>query len=322
MKTFFQNKGPFDINNVLKNTLYSEKSKFKKMNINNVSNLNEAKQNEITFFDNKKYLSDVCNTNASFCFIKKDYLKYLNKNCKPITSTEPHLDFILVANLFYPDAAKDNYTFNLNKKYQQLIKKNVYIDKTVKIGKGFEIGINSTLKKNVIIGNNVKIGSNCVISNCLIDDNSVINDGTIIGKIGYGFKYINKKFYFIPHIGLVHICANVYIGSNCTIDRGSFSNTVIGSYTMIDNQVHIAHNVKIGSHCFIAGQVGIAGSARIGNNCKIGGQAGISGHLIIGNNVQIGGHSGVIKNISNDKKVMGYPAVEFRKFLKGWKNDK
>ena len=48
----------------------------------------------------------------------------------------------------------------------------------------------------------------------------------------------------------------------------------------------------------------------------IGGQAGISGHLKIGNNVQIGGGSGVIKNIPDNSKVMGYPAKNFRDFLK------
>ena len=48
----------------------------------------------------------------------------------------------------------------------------------------------------------------------------------------------------------------------------------------------------------------------------IGGQAGISGHLKIGNNVHIGGGSGVIKDISDNTKVMGYPAKNLREFIK------
>ena len=70
------------------------------------------------------------------------------------------------------------------------------------------------------------------------------------------------------------------------------SNTVIGKNTFLDNQIHIAHNVKIGENTIIAGQVGIAGSSTLGKNVKIGGQAGISGHLKIGDNVQIAGGSG------------------------------
>ena len=72
----------------------------------------------------------------------------------------------------------------------------------------------------------------------------------------------------------------------------------------------------LGKNSIIAGQVGIAGSSIIGENVRIGGQAGISGHLKIGNNVEIGGGSGVIENIPDNSKVMGYPAKNFRTFLK------
>ena len=119
-----------------------------------------------------------------------------------------------------------------------------------------------------------------------------------------------------PHMGYVLIHDNCEIGCGSTIDRGSMSITSIGKNTFLDNQIHIAHNVKIGENSIIAGQVGIAGSSILGNNVKIGGQAGISGHLSIGNNVEIAGGSGVIKNIPDNSKVMGYPAKNIRDFLK------
>ncbi len=117
-------------------------------------------------------------------------------------------------------------------------------------------------------------------------------------------------------MGIVIIENDCEIGCGSTIDRGSMSNTIIGSNTFLDNQIHIAHNVKIGENSIIAGQVGIAGSSVIGNNVKIGGQAGISGHLKIGDNVEIAGGSGVIKDIPDNSKVMGYPAKNIREFLK------
>ena len=44
---------------------------------------------------------------------------------------------------------------------------------------------------------------------------------------------------------------NVEIGCNSTLDRGSIGDTVISKNTMIDNLVHIAHNVRIGENSII-----------------------------------------------------------------------
>ena len=147
----------------------------------------------------------------------------------------------------------------------------------------------------------------------------VIQDNTKIGQKGFGFIPNNNKNIKFPHIGKVVIANDVEIATGCTIDRGSVDDTSIGKNTYLDNQVHIAHNVKIGSNCMIAGQVGFAGSSRIGNNVSIGGQAGVSGHLNIGNNVKIGGGSGVIKDIGDNQIIMGYPAVPLKEFLKNKK---
>ena len=323
MQSFFKKKGPFDINALIKKTIYVKKKKINKQKIYNVSSLLNAKKNDITFFNNANYSDELNSTKASFCFIEEKFIHLVkNKNLKLIISSNPLLDFILVAKIFYPDASEDNYDFKQSKKYLKFKKtNNTLIHKNVKIGKFFSVGLNSVIKKNVIIGNNVKIGSNCVISNSIIEDNVVVNDGSVIGKIGFGFKKIQNNITFVPHIGHVKIKKDVYIGSNCTIDRGSFSNTEIGHNTMIDNQVHIAHNVKIGSNCFIAGQVGIAGSTKIGSNCLIGGKSGISGHLLIGDNVYIGGQSGILKNIKSGSKVMGYPSTSMKNFVKKMKDD-
>ena len=160
------------------------------------------------------------------------------------------------------------------------------------------------------------IGHGVIIKNSHIGDNVVIQDDNKIGQKGFGFIPIKNKNIKFPHIGMVIIKDEVEIASGCTIDRGSIDNTVIGNNTYIDNQVHIAHNVKIGANCMIAGQVGFAGSSKIGDNVSIGGQAGVSGHLNIGSNVKIGGGSGVVKDIDDNQVVMGYPAKSLKEFLK------
>jgi UDP-3-O-[3-hydroxymyristoyl] glucosamine N-acyltransferase len=185
-----------------------------------------------------------------------------------------------------------------------------------KIGSGSIIGSNTVIEQNVIIAENSVLGSFIKLKNSIIGKSVIIQDGCKIGLKGFGFIPTNKINLKFPHIGKVVIGDNVEIGSNCTIDRGSIDDTVIGQNTYLDNQVHIAHNVKIGNNCMIAGQVGFAGSTIIGNNVSIGGQAGISGHLKIGNNVKIGGGSGVVQNVPDNSIVMGYPAVPLKEFLK------
>ena len=323
MKSFFKNKGPFDLNYLLNKIEYKNKVNFKKKKINNVSALLNAKKNELTFFDNMNYADLLKSTKASYCLINEKNLNLINqKKIIPIVTNNPLNDFITIAKLFYPESDTDFCNFKINKKYLKIKKtNNSFIGLNVTIGKKFKIGLNSVIKKNVNIGDNVSIGSNCIISNTNIGNNVIINDGTVIGKIGFGFKKIKNKLVFIPHFGYVDLEDNVYIGSCCTIDRGSFYKTIIKKNTMIDNQVHIAHNVTIGSNCYIAGQTGIAGSSVIGNNCLIGGKTGISGHLNIGDNVYIGGQSGVLKNIKSGSKVMGYPSTSIKNFIKRMKDD-
>ena len=286
-----------------------------------VNNIKDAKSDEITFFNNLNYQKEAKNCNALACIVNKKIIKNLNKNVIAIISENPLVDFYKIVNFFYPDSIIDYEKVNNLKNRIKFHKKKIYIgnntliDKNVNIGNNTVIGNNVIIKSGVQIGKNCIIGSNVIIENALLGDNIIIKSGTLIGQVGFGFNFEKKKRIKFPHIGRVIIENDVQIGSLCTIDRGSLTDTVIGEFTSIDNQVQIAHNVKIGNFCMIAAQSGIAGSTIIGNNVKIGGQTGISGHLSIGNNVKVGGKSGVIANIKDNQTVMGYPAKSIREFL-------
>ena len=291
--------------------------------LNNVSSIDSAKKGDITLCLSSKYLDSLLKSEASICVTTQKFKKYVPKNCLALVTNNPQIDFIKISNLFNKNYLIDKISSNflsikqLKKKFKKITFGNNFIcELNVKIGKNVNIGHNVIIKENCIIEDNVNIGSNVILSNSIIKKNVNICDGSIIGKKGFGFKFIDKKLIRIPHIGKVIIDEGAEIGANCNIDRGSVSDTVIGKYTFLDNQIQIAHNVKIGDFCMLASQVGISGSTIIGNNVSIGGQSGISGHLKIGNNVKIGGKSGVIKNIDDNKTVMGYPAIEFRDFIK------
>jgi len=322
LNPFFKNNGPFKFREILKDLNLKFDKKNEDLNINDIKDLQNSQLNEITFFHSKKYKSIANNTKASFCITTQNLQDELPKSCKPIIVDNVLVSTSIVTAKYYPDSISDNFDNSVEEisktKFIDNVKfgKNVLIGKNVSIGLNCSIGHNTIIEKNVSIGDNCSIGSNTIIRNSLIKNNVKILDSCIIGKHGFGFFPNNNQNLRYPHMGIVIIDDNCEIGCGSTIDRGSMSNTIIGKNTYLDNQIHIAHNVKIGENSIIAGQVGIAGSSVIGNNVKIGGQAGISGHLKIGNNVEIAGGSGVIKNIADNSKVMGYPAKNIREFLK------
>ena len=319
---FFKNKGPLKISKIFE-ILNLKINSFKDKKIYDIKDLASSTNNDITFLHSKKYYNAAKKTKASVCITTEVLKTALPENCLALVVENVLVSTSKITSMFYPDSINDNYDETVKNikdtdfKNKVSFGKNVLIGNNVSIGNNCKIGHNTIIERNVVLGNNCFIGSNNIIRNTLVKNNVRILDNCVIGKHGFGFfpnKNTNLRY---PHIGIVLIEDNCEIGCGATIDRGSMSNTIIGKNTFLDNQIHIAHNVKIGENTIIAGQVGVAGSSIIGNNVKIGGQAGISGHLKIGNNVEIAGGSGVIKDIPDNTKVMGYPAKNIREFLRG-----
>ena len=321
---FFEKKGPFPFSEIVKKIdPTKDLAELNNFKIYGIDSLINAKENEITFLNSSKYQKESLQTKAFACITSLNLSKFLPENCIKLNVKNVLFAVTQVSKLFYPNADLDYPDSNLQDSSELTdlytnvnFGKNCMIGKNVKIGQNSFIGSNTIIESNVLIGSNCIIGSSVVIKNTLISDNVNIQDGCKVGVKGFGFIPIPEKNLRMPHTGKVIIEEGVEIGANSTVDRGSLSNTLIGKNTFIDNQVHIAHNVKIGKNCMIAGQVGFAGSSIIGDNVVIGGQAGVSGHLKIGNNVKIGGGSGVINDIPDNQQVMGYPAVSLKDFIK------
>ena len=318
---FFKRKGPFKLNDLFKKHQILSQEFYL-----DVNTLEKASADEITFFDSVIYKDLAIKTKSNICITTERLKTFLPKTCKPIIVKNVLYELARVLSSFYENAHIDYPDETLtapNKSNYPNVKfgNNIFIGKNVKLGDKSQIGSNSIIEQNVCIGKNSIIGSQVFIKNSIVGDNVVIQSGCKIGLKGFGFIPLKDKNIKFPHIGKVIIKDNVELASSCTIDRGSVDDTIIGENTYLDNQVHVAHNVKIGKNCMIAGQVGFAGSSTIGENCSIGGQAGISGHLNIGNNVKIGGGSGVVNNISDNTTVMGYPAVPLKEFIKNKRKD-
>ena len=321
---FYEKKGPHPLNKIIK-VVSSDNNFINKNNIkiHGFETLTNATKNDITFLNSIKYKNFSLKTKAAACITTSNLSKFLPEKCINLNVKNVLFAVTQVSKMFFPNADfdlpdKTLQDFNKIKKNYNNIKcgNNVLIGKNVKIGKNSYIGSNTIIESNVCLGENCIVGSFVTIRNSIISNDVHIQDGSKIGMKGFGFIPNKNKNIRTPHIGKVILEEGVEIGANSTIDRGSLSDTVIGKNTFLDNQVHVAHNVKIGKNCMIAGQVGFAGSSSLGDNVVIGGQAGISGHLVIGNNVKIGGGSGVINDIGDNEQVMGYPAIPLRNFVK------
>ncbi len=305
-KSFYNNVGPFTLSAIASklNLEFLGDPNFK---IEDIATLDLALPNEISFFHKNKYKDQLYYTKAGVIILKKAESKNINNKKKIIFSNDPYLSMAEIASIFYPDCEYPNFSFPKSKQNSSF--ENCYIHEDS------QIGDNCVMGSFVKIGPGVKIGSNCVIGDnvniyySIISNNVKIYNGVRLGCEGFGFISGKNFFKKIPQLGRVIVEDNVEIGCNSTVDRGSIGDTIISKNVMIDNLVHVAHNVKIGQNTIIAAMTGISGSCEIGDNCMIGGQVGISGHLKIGNNVKIAAKSGVMKNIPDNVSVGGYPAV-------------
>ncbi len=320
--SFFKNLGPISI------TTIKENLEFTSININedisfndftSIKNLNEKGLSFLTdnYFSRENTLSDgtiICSQSIN---------RKLKNNNPRIIVSDVHLAVAKLSNIFYRPFThneiekldKPKIDSNCNISDSSIIENGSIIGKNVNIRAGCYVGY------NCIIGDNTTIGCNTVITNSIIAENAHIGRNSSIGQQGFGFAISKDKNIKIFHIGRVILQAGVNVGSNCTIDRGSFGDTIIGQNTYFDNMCHVAHNVNIGNNCVFAAMTGIAGSTNIGNHVMTGGQVGIAGHLNIGDNVQIAAQSGVLKDIGNDSSVMGHPAIDKFKYIRKYKKN-
>ncbi len=286
-----------------------------------VAAVEEARPGEITFIAHPKYLPHLTKTNASAIIVSKE----VTQADKPLLCvTNPHLAFAKILTLF------------TQKPYQPKgIDPNAWISPTARLGKDLTIypfvyigdrcsmGDRVTLYPGVYIGEDSSVGEDSVLypnvsiySRTNIGKRVILHSGVVVGSDGFGYEKEGRKNVKIPQVGRVEIEDDVEIGANTTIDRATFSKTVIRRGVKIDNLVQVAHNVAIGEDSIIVAQVGISGSTKVGSNVTLAGQVGVVGHIEIGDNVIVGAQAGVTHDLPANQGYVGSPALPHREFLR------
>jgi UDP-3-O-[3-hydroxymyristoyl] glucosamine N-acyltransferase len=183
----------------------------------------------------------------------------------------------------------------------------------VRIGAGSVIHSGAHVMAGCRLGKNVVVFPAVVLyENTVVGDRTLIHAGAVIGAYGFGYKPVEGRHQVSAQLGHVEIGADVEIGANTTIDRGTYGATTIGEGTKIDNQVMIAHNCRIGRHNMICSQVGIAGSTSTGDYVVMAGQAGVRDHVHIGDGAVLCAKAGIHNDVAAGVAMLGCPATPER----------
>ena len=274
--------------------------------VDNLSTISSASESSITFLTNSKYSGNLKNSKACAVLVDEHYKE--DKNFNYLKSKDPYLAYATLSKLFKEES---NNTFPFVDK-SAVISENSVISKNVYIGPHVYIG------PNCVIEDNVTINANCsIVENVSISSNTTIHYGSVLGSDGFGFAPSKNGYVKIEQLGGLKIGKNVEIGANCSIDRGALDDTEIHNGVILDNLIHIAHNVVLGENSAIAASCAIAGSTKIGKNFQMGGLSGVLGHLEICDDVTVGAHTLITKNISKPGNYIGImPAQDHKDWAK------
>jgi UDP-3-O-[3-hydroxymyristoyl] glucosamine N-acyltransferase len=266
--------------------------------ITGFNEIHRVENGDVVFVDHVKYHEKALNSAASTVIINSEVDVPEGKAL--IIHQEPFTAFNLLTQHFSPKSYSSR-----------------------NISASAKIGNETQIMPNCFIGNNVTIGDNCILhpnvvvyDGCKIGSNVIIHANTTIGSDAFYFKKRINHYEPLYTCGVVIIEDNVSIGANCTIDKGVTNVTKIGRGSILDNQIHIGHDVIIGEMCLFAAQVAIAGACTIGNNVIMWGQVGISSGLIIEDNVTILAQSGVGENLKEGRSYFGSPAGDAKEKMR------
>ena len=282
--------------------------------IKGVRGVHDAKEGDITFLMQNKYLDVLKKSKASAVFV----VKPVEVSIPQIVVAKPELAFARLVKELHPEPRPQpgiHSSVVIGKKV--VLGENVTLSAGVCIGDDVSIGNDVVLYPNVVIGNDCKVDDHCTLHpnvtlyrNTEMGRHVIVHAGTVIGADGFGYTLDEKGCHYkINQFGRVVIEDFVEIGANSCIDRAAMDTTLIKAGTKIDNLVQVAHNCTVGNHSILVAQVGLAGSCRLGHHVVLAGQVGLADHVTLGDQVTVTAKSGTFRDLENNAVVSGWPAV-------------
>jgi len=273
--------------------------------IRQVGTLERAGADEITFFANPRYRSQLERSRAGAVIVAPE-AEALTERPR-LVADNPYALFARVSQLFNPVLSQ-----------APGVHPSAVVAPGVKLGARVSVGPKCVVGEGVTIGDDTCLYPGVVVyPRCVLGARVILHSGVVIGADGFGIAPEDGRWVKIPQIGRVVIGDDVEVGAHTTIDRGAIDDTVLEEGVKLDNHIQVGHNVRIGAHTAIAACVGIAGSATIGRHCMIYGSAQINGHISIADHVTISACTAVSSSISKPGTYSGlYPYDEHGAWVK------
>ncbi len=173
-----------------------------------------------------------------------------------------------------------------------------------------DIASSAVVHAGVRIGRDVRIDEHAVVyPNSILGDGVIVAAGSVVGGDGFQVVTIGGRRVLIPHAGGVMLGDGVAVGSQNCIDRGLFSTfTMLGSETMVDNMIHVAHDVVIGERCTLAAGSEVSGSAVMEDDVWYAPGVACNQFVRFGRGALVGTGSVVVRDVDPFTLVRGNPA--------------
>jgi UDP-3-O-[3-hydroxymyristoyl] glucosamine N-acyltransferase len=291
------------------------------LRISGIAPLDAAKEGDVTFVTNPRYVKLAAETHASAILCEKPIP---GVRTAFLVCSNPYASLAKVISLFHPPMVPPPG-----------IRKGAFVDPKASVDSlasvadgatvsaGAKIGARSVLYPGVFIGENTVVGEDCLLhpnvvvrENCSLGNRVILQPGVVVGSDGFGFAPDGQSYRKIPQVGNVVIEDDVELGANTCVDRAVLGTTRIGKGTKLDNLIQVGHNVIIGNHTVMAALSGISGSTQVGSHVMMGGQVGIAGHLKIGDHVTLATRTGVMEDILEKGLYWGSPSADMATEMK------
>lgn len=284
------------------------------LNITSVAPVESATEGSLSFVDSGEFEQFIGKTKASALILRQKSEVFQGPQ---LIHPHPYWAFAKSAHLFIrPHRGPTGFS------EMAFVADDAHVDESATVypfafvGSKANVGADCVIYPGVYVGDEVIVGEGChllpnvvVMKGAVLGKHVVVHAGTVIGCEGFGYASSGLDLIKVPQMGSVRIADHVEIGSCSTVDRGTMSDTVIGTGTKLDSHVHIGHNSEVGKNTMISGMSATAGSVVIGDWVVIGGHTGINSRCAIPDGSELGAMSGVTKKITEKGRYIGFPAM-------------